>query len=367
MQIWNDFVTWFYSDEGWRVVSTAILPFLSIIIATLIAVWISRSAINRILGRADRSDRTAAIGAIVEVARNSAQWSNLPPATRDHLEAQANAATIRLRLLPTNGASAAADWAEHQLPVIRSNSADFSVQSEQNYLEFRDRLIEWQQKPSRARKLFAADLEQFRYEESPVDADLVEKQRAWAAEQAASEQSAAETSSAERADAAAELAAEDQAAAQRAEAERADAERAAAEQSAADRLAAEQLAADSSNPSTAPVFTTVNAHPVTDSSPVETAPYSFSEADFSEAVSVTPQNDKRDEDTSQDVGSQNEAPQEEPFYNPPYEPSPAGRTFEPHIDNEVHYDANGDVIEATIDEDPNGSAPPLVRPRLRED
>jgi len=222
------------------------------------------------------------------------------------------------------------------------------VQSEQNYLEFRDRLIEWQQKPSRARKLFAADLEQFRYEDSPVDADLVEKQRAWAAEQAATEQSAAETSSAERAEAAAEQAAADQAAAERAEAERADAERAAAErraaeQSAADRLAAEQFVVDSPNPTTGGIYTqTVNAHPVTDSSPVQTAPYSFSEADFSEAVSVPPRN---------------ETPQS----------APEARTFEPHIDNEVHYDANGDVIEATIDEDPNGSAPPLIRPRLRED
>jgi len=341
MQIWNDFVTWFYSDEGWRIVSTAILPFLSIIIATLIAVWISRSAVNRVLARADRSDRTAAVAAIVEVARGSAQWSNLPAGTRDHLDAQASAATIRLRLLPTNGANAAADWAEHQLPQIRSNSADFSVQSEQNYLEFRDRLIEWQQKPSRARKLFAADLEKFQYEDSPVDADLVEKQRAWAAEQAATEQTAAETTSAERAEAAAEQAAADQAAA-----ERAEAERVAAEQSAADRLAAEQLAADGPNPTTGSVYTqTVNAHPVTDPSPVETAPYSFSEADFSEAVSVTP----------------TEHPSQAS------EPATTQRTFEPHIDNEVHYDANGDVIEATIDEDPNGSAPPLIRPRLRED
>jgi hypothetical protein len=200
MQWWNDFVEWLYSDAGWRVVSTAIVPFLAIIIAALIAVGVTRGSISRLLAREDRDDRAAAIGVFIEIARQATQWANQPAATQDHLDTLAAAASTRLRLLPSHGAAAAAEWAEHQIGKIKGNSANFSVQSEQDYIELRDRLAEWQHKPKAARRLFAIDLEQFKYETtSVVDDDRVGQQQQWAAEQAAAEQVAAERAIAEHA------------------------------------------------------------------------------------------------------------------------------------------------------------------------
>jgi len=237
MQWWNDFVDWLFSDDGWRVVSTAIVPLVAIIVASLIAVGISRASVTRILAREDRDDRAAAVAVFIEVARQSTQWSLLPGSNQDHLETLASAASVRLRLLPTHGAAPAAEWAEHQIAKIRSNSDSFTVQAEQDYVEFRDRLAEWQHKPKAARRLFAIDLEQFKFEnKTVVDEELVEKQQQWAVEQAAAEQASAE--------AAAERAAIEQAEADEALA-REEAEAAALAQSEADQAAAERARAAS--------------------------------------------------------------------------------------------------------------------------
>ena len=249
MQWWNDFVEWLYSDAGWRVISTVIVPFVTIIVAALIAVGITRGSISRLLARQDREDRAAAVAGIIEVARQSTQWGHLPETQREHLVALASAASIRLRLLSTHGATAAAEWSEYKIAEVRQNSETFSVQSDQDHIELRDRLVEWQNKPKAARRLFASDLERFASQStSVVDEDRVEKQRMWAAEQAASEQEAAERAAAL---AAAQLA-EQQAAAERAEAERLEMERAEAarleiERAETERAEAERLAADQSS------------------------------------------------------------------------------------------------------------------------
>ncbi|MEO7124333.1 MAG: hypothetical protein ABI400_14725, partial [Lacisediminihabitans sp.] len=49
----------------------------------------------------------------------------------------------------------------------------------------RDRLIEWQARPSRAKKLFKNDVDSWAYESSLSDQDLVHQQKAWSAQQAA--------------------------------------------------------------------------------------------------------------------------------------------------------------------------------------
>jgi hypothetical protein len=307
MQWWNDFLTWFYSDEGSRVVSTAIVPFLSIIIGAVIAALVARGIVGRLLTREDRDDRAAAVAGFIEVARQATQWANLPAANQDHLDALASASSIRLRLLPTHGAASAAEWAEHQIRKIKGNSASFSVQSEQDYVDFRDRLAEWQHKPKSARKLFAIDLAQFTLETTTVvDDDLVERQQHWAAEAAA-------------------------------------AEAAAAEQAAADRAAAEQFLADKNTTET------VTAQP-------------FESESVTEPVSVTdPVEEPSGEPAPAVVQPESERPATGPVFTATYgETQPHSYTSPPH----------GDVIEATIDdEDPatvDGDAPPLVRPRLND-
>jgi hypothetical protein len=188
MQLWNDFLTWLNSVEGWRIVSTAILPFLAIIVAGVVATLIGRRAVGRVIAHQDRELQAAAVTAMIEAGRSATKWSSLLSAQQAHVESQSSAADIRLRLLPVTGATAAADWAAHELADMRKNSAGFSFQADQTFVEFRDRLLEWQRKPARARKLFALDLERFRYEDKTTDAELVDQQRLWAAEEAATAQ-----------------------------------------------------------------------------------------------------------------------------------------------------------------------------------
>lgn len=188
MQWWNDFLDWFNSDDGWRITSTAVIPFVAIVIAAVIAALIGRGSTKRVLDFQNRELQSAAVAAMIDAGRTASKWSLLGTGQQQHADSQFSAADIRLRLLPITGASAAADWATHQLADMRKNSASFSFQADQTFVEFRDRLLEWQRRPGRARKLFALDLERFRYEDSAADTELVEQQRAWAAEEAAAAQ-----------------------------------------------------------------------------------------------------------------------------------------------------------------------------------
>ena len=307
MQWWNDFLTWFYSDEGSRVVATAIVPFLSIIIGAVIAAVVARGIVGRLVTREDRDDRAAAVAGFIEVARQATQWANLPAANQDHLDALASASSIRLRLLPTNGAASAAEWAEHQIRKIKGNSASFSVQSEQDYIDFRDRLAEWQHKPRSARKLFAIDLQQFTLETTTVaDDGLVERQQQWAAEQAAAEQAAAD--------------------------------RAAAEQ--AERDIAEREAERLMETSAAPVIPTV----------------------FPETAAERPT-------TAQSLFAETQ-PYTAPLVEPAAEPTVTTEpTLNDGTSGSGDVSHSDEVIEATIEEDPatvDGEAPPLIRPRLHD-
>jgi hypothetical protein len=180
MQWWNDFVTWFNSDEGWRVFSTVVLPFIAIVVAGVIAALIGRSATRGVIEHQDHELKAAAIMALIRAGRKTTIWSSLGADEKQHIESLVSEADIRVRLLPVTGASAAADWAAHELGAMKKNSATFSFQAEQTFVDYRNRLLEWQEKPKRARKLFAFDLEQWRYDDDSADKALVEKQQQWA-------------------------------------------------------------------------------------------------------------------------------------------------------------------------------------------
>jgi hypothetical protein len=49
--------------------------------------------------------------------------------------------------------------------------------------EFRDRLIEWQQKPGRAKRVFQSDLERWAAEDESSERELLAQQDAWVAQQ----------------------------------------------------------------------------------------------------------------------------------------------------------------------------------------
>jgi len=191
MQWWNDFLEWFGSTEGTRVVTTMVLPFVAIIVAGVIATIVARGSISRLLARQERGNRASAVEALIAVGEKASQWSGLSNQTREHFEQQSSVASIRVRLLPATGAAMASAWAEYQLAEIKRNSANFSVQADQGFAEYRDRLIEWHHRPGRARKIFQNDLERFRLDAASDDTDLIERQRRWKAEQATQQSPAA--------------------------------------------------------------------------------------------------------------------------------------------------------------------------------
>ena len=185
MQWWNGFVEWLSSDSGWRVVTDAVLPFVAIVAAGVVAALIARSAVRRAVAVHDDEAKASAVAGLVSAARKAAVYSSLGAEERAYADHLGHEADVRLRLLPATGSTLAADWAAHELTEIKRNSASFSFRSEQSLGELRDRLIEWQNRPGRAKKLFRDDLARWKYEDADVDRDTAAKQKAWEAEQRA--------------------------------------------------------------------------------------------------------------------------------------------------------------------------------------
>ncbi|WP_181430101.1 hypothetical protein [Curtobacterium sp. MCPF17_018] len=184
MDWWNDLTDWTSSDTGWRVLSGAVIPFVAIVVAGVIAALIGRSATKRVVALQERESKNAAVGAILTAARKAAAWGSLGHDERAYADHLAEDADIRLRLLPVQGAPLAANWAQHEIADIKKNSSTFSFQADQSLAEFRDRLLDWQSRPNRARKLFKADLERWKFESPDPDADLIKRQQDWNADQA---------------------------------------------------------------------------------------------------------------------------------------------------------------------------------------
>lgn len=185
MQWWNDFVDWLSSADGWRVIATVIVPFVAILVAGLVAAAIGRGSTRRVLSLNERQQRAAAVTAMIGAARRAAVWNTLSDSEQRQADHSALEADVRLRLLSVTGASLATDWCAHEIAMMKKNAVSFSFQAEQSLVEFRDRLIEWHERPSRAKKLFKNDLDSWAYDTSVADQELVAQQQAWAAQHSA--------------------------------------------------------------------------------------------------------------------------------------------------------------------------------------
>ena len=175
MSWWNDFVTWFNSASGSRIFLSVILPFAAIVLAGVVAAAIGRYSARRVLDHEQRELKSSALIALIVVGRKASIWSSLGADQKQHVDGLMSEADIRIRLLPVSGAGQAADWAAHQLADMKKNSASFSFQAEQTFVDYRDRLLDWQNKPARAKKLFTSDLQQWHYEDdSPQTASAQE-------------------------------------------------------------------------------------------------------------------------------------------------------------------------------------------------
>lgn len=155
--MWDDIVAWFQSPGGARVLQTAIIPALAILVAGLLAAMIARSAVKGVIRRADRVEAASAVASLLEAARASAD----PDADRGARRRAARLRTeadVRTRLLPLPGAGAAADWAAGRARTLQQRATDGPVSAELD--ELRDRLVAWVARPTRAKRIFADPSEQ---------------------------------------------------------------------------------------------------------------------------------------------------------------------------------------------------------------
>jgi len=184
MQWWNDFVDWFYSPTGQSVALGAVIPFVAILVSGLVAAGIARGSIKRLMLRHDRELQTSAVVAVIDGARQASVWNSLQPTEQLTADRSMDAADIQLRLLPIPGAAVAANWAGHEIREFKRASATFTLQFDAPLAEFRDRLIDWERHPRRARKIFERDLARWTEERSREDQVLEQERDAWSAQEA---------------------------------------------------------------------------------------------------------------------------------------------------------------------------------------
>ena len=187
MQWWNDFLSFFSSDDVQTALTSAVIPFVAILVAGIVAAAIGRGSTKRLLTLNDRETRIAAVATMIGAARRASVWNTLPLPEQQHADHVASEADVRVRLLAVPGSGLAADWAAHEIAAMKKNSVSFSFQAEQSLIEFRDRMVTWQARPGRARKLFKSDLESWAYEDAQNKSDIVSQQQAWAAAQVKNE------------------------------------------------------------------------------------------------------------------------------------------------------------------------------------
>ncbi|MFF2051587.1 hypothetical protein ACFVU2_08290 [Leifsonia sp. NPDC058194] len=183
MQWWNDFVDWFLAPATRPVIFYGAVLAAAVIVSGLLAAWIARGALRGLLSRTDRQQKASAIAALVDAATEASVWNSLTPAEQILSDRAVGQADILVRLLPIKGSGIAANWAGHQLAEMKRASATFGYQLDPAIAEFRDRLIEWQNKPRRARKIFQNDLERWRFENTDGERNLLQQQDAWVAQQ----------------------------------------------------------------------------------------------------------------------------------------------------------------------------------------
>lgn len=183
MHWWNDFVDWFLAPATRPVIFYGAVLAAAVIVSGLLAAWIARGALKGLLSRTDRQQKASAIAALVDAATEASVWNSLTPAEQVLSDRAVGQADILVRLLPIKGSGVAANWAGHQLAEMKRASATFGYQLDPAIAEFRDRLIEWQNKPGRARKIFQNDLERWRFESTDGDRSVIQQQDAWVAQQ----------------------------------------------------------------------------------------------------------------------------------------------------------------------------------------
>lgn len=183
MDWWNDLTTWLTAADTRPVLFTAATIVLAIIVSGLVSASIAKAAVRRLVDQREREQKAAAIAALIDAATEASVWNSLTPGEQVLADRAVGQADIQLRLLPLKTAPLAADWAAHQLTEMKRNSATFGYELEPALVEFRDRLLDWQQRPSKAKRLFQNDIERWSFTSDDSERDLARRQDTWVASQ----------------------------------------------------------------------------------------------------------------------------------------------------------------------------------------
>lgn len=183
MQSLTNFVDWLFGADAQPVIFSALVFICALIVGSVLAAWISRAAVRGVLAQRDRETTAAAIATLIDAATEASVWNSLTPAEQVLSDRAVGQADIQLRLLPVKSSGIAANWASNQLAELKRTSATFGYQLEPALIEFRDRLIDWQNKPNRARKVFQADLDRWKLQSSSSDRAALAEQDTWVAQQ----------------------------------------------------------------------------------------------------------------------------------------------------------------------------------------
>lgn len=183
MDWWNDFTTWLTAPDTRPTLFTAATIVLAIIVSGLVSASITKAAVRRLVDQREREQKAAAIAAFIDAATEASVWNSLTPAEQVLADRAVGQADIHVRLLPIKSSAIAADWAAHQLAEMKRNSATFGYELAPALSEFRDRLIDWQNRPSKAKRLFQNDIERWSFNTDESERDLVRRQDGWVAEQ----------------------------------------------------------------------------------------------------------------------------------------------------------------------------------------
>lgn len=183
MEWWNDLMTWLTSAAARPVIFAAVVLFFAVVAAGLLSAWIASGAVRRVVAQREREGKAAAIAALVDAATEASVWNSLTPQEQVLADRTVGQADIQVRLLPIRGSDVAANWAAHQLHELKRASATFGYQLDPAVAEFRDRLLDWERRPSRTRRQFQNDLARWRTQRQEPDTAVVEEQDSWVAEQ----------------------------------------------------------------------------------------------------------------------------------------------------------------------------------------
>ncbi len=183
MELWNEFVAWLTATDTRPVLFTVAVVAVALLVSALLAGAVTKASVRRLIEQRDRDLKASAIAALVDASTEAAVWNSLTPQEQAIADRSAGQADIQLRLLPVKGAAVAANWAAHQIAEMKRNSATFGFELAPAQSEFRDRLVEWQNRPSRVRRLFDSDLERWKFENTATEKTLIAEQDAWAVRQ----------------------------------------------------------------------------------------------------------------------------------------------------------------------------------------